>query len=369
MATLSSALGDAVRQHRLTHNPARPAVLPRPPTAERRIWTAEEATRFLRYCHHTDPLIADVCELLIGTGMRKGEALALHWHDVHLNEGVLYVRYTLSAINNARLVITSPKTRSSKNWVAISPRVAAALTRRAADAPQSALVDRSDDPFTGLVFCRPDGRPLRPQTVLDRFRRRAKEAGIPCITLHDLRHLAATLSITAGTPLTVVSKTLRHSTLSTTANLYSHLTQQAAHDAVDAIDTALAQADPTADSHPHWPAWLRPHRDHPNGHRACLTLPYAPPHPKARMRPPCDRHAAQHEEGRFPISGKTASDLRKRWSGRQYLNLRPLAPPSGAATLRDEPYHSVAEYSGSYTAVPSPSDRLGQHRADSAPAD
>ncbi|WP_420719319.1 hypothetical protein [Streptomyces sp. RTd22] len=28
--------------------------------------------------------------------MRKGEALALHWHDVHLNEGVLYVRYTLS---------------------------------------------------------------------------------------------------------------------------------------------------------------------------------------------------------------------------------------------------------------------------------
>ncbi|WP_249025426.1 tyrosine-type recombinase/integrase [Streptomyces sparsogenes] len=274
LATLSSALGDAVRQHRITHNPARPAVLPRPAAAERRIWTAEEAARFLRYCHQADPLIADLCELLIGTGMRKGEALALHWHDVHLNEGVLYVRYTLSAINNARLVITSPKTRSSKDWVAISPRVAAALTRRAAEAPDSVLSHRSSDPFTGLVFCRPDSRPLRPQTVLDRFRRRAKEAGVPRITLHDLRHLAATLSITAGTPLTVVSKTLRHSTLSTTANLYSHLTQQAAHDAVDAIDTALTQADPTADSHPHWPAWLRPRPDHPNGHRARLTLPY-----------------------------------------------------------------------------------------------
>ncbi|MGA6160937.1 tyrosine-type recombinase/integrase [Stenotrophomonas sp. NPDC087984] len=275
LATLSSALGDAVRQHRLTHNPARPAVLPRPAAAERRIWTAEEAARFLRYCHQADPLIADLCELLIGTGMRKGEALALHWHDVHLDEGVLYVRYTLSAINNARLVITSPKTRSSKNWVAISPRVAAALTRRAAEAPDSVLFDRSSDPFTGLVFCRPDGRPLRPQTVLDRFRRRAKEAEVPRITLHDLRHLAATLSITAGTPLTVVSKTLRHSTLSTTANLYSHLTHQAAHDAVDAIDTALAQADPAAGSHPHWPAWLRPHRDHPNRPWTRLTLPHS----------------------------------------------------------------------------------------------
>ncbi|MEU7246465.1 site-specific integrase [Streptomyces sparsogenes] len=89
LATLSSALGDAVRQHRITHNPARPTVLPRPAAAERRIWTAEEAARFLRYCHQADPLIADLCELLIGTGMRKGEALALHWHDVHLNQGVL----------------------------------------------------------------------------------------------------------------------------------------------------------------------------------------------------------------------------------------------------------------------------------------
>ncbi|MET7906568.1 site-specific integrase [Streptomyces sp. NPDC005355] len=294
-ATLSSALGDAVRQHRLTHNPARPAVLPRPPAAERRIWTAEEAAHFLHYCHRADPLIADLCELLIGTGMRKGEALALHWHDVHLNEGVLYVRYTLSAINNARLVITSPKTRSSKNRVAISSRVAAALTRRAAEAPDSVLSDRSSDPFTGLVFCRPDGRPLRPQTVLDRFRRRAKEAGVPRITLHDLRHLAATLSITAGTPLTVVSKTLRHSTLSTTANLYSHLTQQAAHDAVDAIDTALAQADPAAGSHPRWPDWLRPRRDHPNTgtpHAALLR------HPDSQFtqrlhtsRRACDHHA------------------------------------------------------------------------------
>ncbi|WAP61114.1 hypothetical protein [Streptomyces sp. S465] len=47
--------------------------------------------------------------------MRKGEALGLHWADVHTDEQVLYVRYTLSAINNSRLVITPPKTRASKN--------------------------------------------------------------------------------------------------------------------------------------------------------------------------------------------------------------------------------------------------------------
>ncbi|WP_169317155.1 tyrosine-type recombinase/integrase [Actinacidiphila oryziradicis] len=55
---------------------------------------------------------------------------------------------------------------------------------------------------------------MRPQRVLDRFRHLSEEAGVPRITVHELRHLAATLTITVGVPLTVVSKMLRHSTLS-----------------------------------------------------------------------------------------------------------------------------------------------------------
>ncbi|MEU7510455.1 site-specific integrase [Streptomyces sp. NPDC042898] len=259
LATLSSALGDAVRQHRLPHNPASPPVLRRPPSPERRIWTAEEAARFLTHCHRADPEMADLFEVLIGTGMRKGEALGLHWNDVHLDQGVLYIRCTLSAVDNNRLVITTPKTRSSRGWVAISPRVAVALRRRARSAPPP----RGDpnDPFTGLVFCRPDGRPLGPHLVLDRLQRLSEEAGVPRVAVHDLRHLAATITISAGVPLTVVSKTLRHSTLSTTANLYSHLTQQAAHQAVDTIDRTLTTAGQTT-VHPPRPAWLRPPRDH-----------------------------------------------------------------------------------------------------------
>ncbi|MFG2714246.1 tyrosine-type recombinase/integrase [Streptomyces goshikiensis] len=84
--------------------------LHRPPSPERRIRTAEEAARFLAHCHHADPERADLFEFLIGTGLRKGEALGLHWHDVHLTEGVFYVRCTLSAIDNNHLAITTPKT-------------------------------------------------------------------------------------------------------------------------------------------------------------------------------------------------------------------------------------------------------------------
>ncbi|MFI9237649.1 tyrosine-type recombinase/integrase [Streptomyces sp. NPDC053079] len=239
LTTLSSALGEAVRHHRLDHNPARPTIIPRPAAAERHIWTVDEAVAFLRYCHTADPLMADLVEVLIGTGIRKGEALALGWDDVRLDKRVLYIHATLSAIDNNRLVITTPKTRSSRNWVAVSGRVATALHHRARDRRPSTMAGLEGD----FVFHRPDGRPLHPEYVLNRFHLLCRKAGVSRTTIHDLRHLSATISINAGVPLTVVSKTLRHSTLSTTANIYSHLTTQAAREAVDAIDKTLTQAD------------------------------------------------------------------------------------------------------------------------------
>ncbi|PPS73442.1 hypothetical protein BV882_15510 [Streptomyces sp. 46] len=289
LATLSSALGDAVRQHRLPRNPASPPVLRRPPSPERRIWTAEEAARFLVYCHRADPEMADLFEFLIGTGLRKGEALGLHWDDVHLTEGVLYVCCTLSAIDNNHLVITTPKTRSSRGWVAISPRVATALRHRAQTTPRTR--GDSDDPFAGLVFCRPDGRPIGPHHVLDRLRRLSAEAGVPRITVHDLRHLAATITVTAGVPLTVAPKTLRPSTLSTTANIYSHLTQQAAREAVDAIDHTLTGAE-KASHETGRTRWLRPPRDHIHRLREAvrrLRSPAPPPFSATANRPQTGR--------------------------------------------------------------------------------
>ncbi|MCZ4102451.1 tyrosine-type recombinase/integrase [Streptomyces sp. H39-C1] len=295
LATLSSALGEAVRHQRLTHNPARPTLIPRPAAAERTIWTVPQAIRFLDFCRHADPPMADLVEVLIGTGIRKGEALGLHWNDVHPSQDVLYIRYTLSAVDNNQLVLTAPKTRTSKTWVAISPRVAGALQRRAHDKPPS-----SENAFRGgLVFHQPDGRPLHPGYVLNHFHDLSRQAHVPRTTLHDLRHLAATISITAGVPLTVVSKTLRHSTLSTTANIYSHLTAQAAHDAVDSIDHTLTASDRTTNRNRR-KLRPRPQPDHnPRAHNRMNILKTAPPRADCthevragrRGTPHCDHHA------------------------------------------------------------------------------
>ncbi|MGW6404627.1 tyrosine-type recombinase/integrase [Streptomyces sp. NPDC055134] len=318
LATLSSALGDAVRQHCLPHNPASPPVVRRPPSPERRSWTPEQAAHFLAYCHRADPAMADLFEVLIGTGMRTGEALGLHWNDVHLSEAVLYVRSTLSAIDNNHLVLTTPKTRSSRNWVAISPRVATALHHRAPTAPQP----RSNpaNPFTGLVFCQLNGQPLRPHLVRDRLHRLSDEAGVPRITIHDLRHLAATITITitAGVPLTVVSKTLRHSTLSTTANLYSHLTQQAAR---EAVDRTLTQAETTS---------LRPNRP---------TLPRPHPQPPRSLPPAAQACPARLQHRREPAAPKACdhtATTTPRNTRKAALSITRERPPTCDNTSRDD---------------------------------
>ncbi|MEU6970975.1 site-specific integrase [Kitasatospora aureofaciens] len=259
MSTLSSALSDAVTGERLPRNPAKPPLISRPAAAERHLWTEEQAARFLRFTHLVDPLYADLAELMIGTGMRKGETLALRWDDVHLPERTLFIRATLSAIDNNQLLLTAPKPKGSRAWVALSDRVVNALDERT-----GSRVFGQITPAGGYVFHR-HGRPLHPKTVLDRFHLLCDKAGVPRIALHDLRHLAASFALAAGTPLPVVSKTLRHRTLSTTANIYAELTHLAARAAVDAISWTLNIADrailgqPACRAHRPWHQNPRPH--------------------------------------------------------------------------------------------------------------
>ncbi|MFJ1706793.1 tyrosine-type recombinase/integrase [Kitasatospora sp. NPDC088346] len=241
-ATLSSALNTAVRTRRLADNPARYAIMSRPAAPERICWTPPQAAAFLRHNHDTyGDQLADAFEVLLGTGMRRGELLGLHWPEVYLAERLLLVRWNLTAVDNNHLHLCHPKTKASRNWVSLSARVVAALERRAT--PARALLPE-DAPLEGLVFCQPDGAPLRPQQLLVTLRRRSAEIGLPRIGVHDLRHTAASIMISSEVPLAVVSKTLRHSTLSTTVNIYGHLLPHAARDAVTALCQALDDASP-----------------------------------------------------------------------------------------------------------------------------
>lgn len=144
---LSSALGAAVRTRLIADNPCRHALIPRPAAGERICWNPSQAAAFLRHnhTHYADPL-ADLFEVLLCTSMRRGEALGLHWTDVHLTEKVLLVRWNLTAVDNNQLYLGRPKTKASRSWVSLSPRAIAALNRQqrlaGACLPEGAALER-----------------------------------------------------------------------------------------------------------------------------------------------------------------------------------------------------------------------------------
>jgi integrase len=264
-AVLSSALSDAVKRRRLTHNVAQHVALPPVHTAERVPWTAAQAVAFLDYAHRADDPLTDLFEVIIGTGLRRGEALALRWPDVDPSVRALFIHPTRGTLSDVggRLMFTAPKTKGSAAGVGLSARVVAAFERQRsrqalARAEWAECYENHD-----LVFARVNGAPLRPDWVLDRFHELTEQAGLPRVRLHDLRHLAATLMLTAGVPLALASKVLRHATSGITVDLYGHLTAEAALAAADSLGTVLdaAAAELTAERATRAATALRP-QDH-----------------------------------------------------------------------------------------------------------
>jgi integrase len=185
ISTLSSAVNDAVRHRRLSDNAARFTDIPQPSRTEMTCWSTAQTIAFLRFCRTVASPLTELYELMICTGMRKGEVLGLHWSDVALDEQMLFVRHTLVSVNNARLMFNDPKSRGSRAWVALSPRAIDVPQRqRDRQRRQRSGSTRYDD--LDLVFCRPDGQPLRPDYVLRHFRSLVADAGLPSMRVPDL---------------------------------------------------------------------------------------------------------------------------------------------------------------------------------------
>jgi integrase len=108
----------AVRDGLVRRNVAAAVKRPTLKRNEARYLTAVEVGRLLEAARgdRLQPLIM----LMLGTGLRRGEALALHWRDVDLAAGHVRVRWTLSRVDRA-LVFDEPKTERSRRFVSCPP--------------------------------------------------------------------------------------------------------------------------------------------------------------------------------------------------------------------------------------------------------
>ena len=155
---------------------------------------------------------------MLATGLRRGEALALHWSDVDLDAGLLRVRWTLSRTSQG-LQLDEPKTDKSRRTVPL-PRSAIETLRahrtRQLEEQRTAAGAWQEH---GLVFTTEIGTPLEPHNMLQRFELLAQRAGLRGVTLHTLRHSAASFLLASGTHTKVVQEHLDHSSYAITADI------------------------------------------------------------------------------------------------------------------------------------------------------
>jgi integrase len=208
-----------VQWGRLARNVAASANPPRVPHPDTPAWTAEEVGRFLAHVS-TDRLLA-AWVTLATTGLRRGELLAVRWSDVDLEAARLEVRRALVLVAGEP-IFTEPKTKRGRRSVPLSPETVAALREHRIRQVEERLASGPAWHDNGLVFCREDGTLVRPERLADAFKRHVRDARLPQLTLHGLRHSFATLALRVGIHPKVVSEVLGHANISITLDRYSH---------------------------------------------------------------------------------------------------------------------------------------------------
>jgi len=176
--------------------------------------------------------------LLAETGLRRGEALALHWADIDFEKKTLWVRGTLARTDKG-LYVTSPKTQASVRQIHL-PAHLIELLKSHLLAQSNEIVQAGNKYLQkGFVFATRTGEPVDPRNLQRSVQIACKKAGLPVVSPHTLRHSAATTMLEAGIPIHVVSRQLGHSNISITVDIYGHVSDNGAKEAMETLGRLL----------------------------------------------------------------------------------------------------------------------------------
>jgi integrase len=230
---LNGLMKYAIRDGRLGRNPCEGVHLPRVTRKARGYLTHEQVRDLALGC---GPEYADVVLFLAYTGLRWGEMAALKVGRVDMLRRRIDVSEAVSS-PRGQLVWSTPKSHASRS-VPFPSFLAASIAKR--------CEGRTRDE---LLFVGPDGGVLRSGN----FRRRQfavaaeacreRDPEFPQLTIHDLRHTAASLAISAGANVKAVQRMLGHASAAMTLDVYADLFDDDLESVATALDAGAAAAD------------------------------------------------------------------------------------------------------------------------------
>ena len=235
---LHKALADAVRMQVLTRNVTDAVLLPKVPKRVVEAPTVADAHAVLAAVAGTR--VEAETTFAVYSGVRQGELLALRWSAVDLEAATATVYRSVRRVPRVGLVVRTPKTASGIRTIPLVHEVVAMLRRHRVQQAERRLKLGPAWQDHDLLFPNAVGSPQDPRNVLRRFHRVLARAGLPRMRWHDLRHWTASLMISAGVPLSVVSDVLGHAGIQVTKDFYGHIEFEAKRDAVERLGSVLA---------------------------------------------------------------------------------------------------------------------------------
>lgn len=235
---LHAALEDALKLGVVHRNVVHLVDPPRRVKREMAVYTEAQARHLLNVI--AGDRLEALCVLVLATGMREGELLSLRWGDVDLERNMLTVWATLQRRTRQGLVREQAKTGHSRRTIALSEAVVGALRHHRERQVRERLQLGDVWAESNLVFPNTIGRPMD-ATNLRRYwwYPLLKRAGLPRIRFHDMRHTAATLLLSRGVNVKVVSEMLGHASVSVTLSLYAHVLPHMQQHAVETMETII----------------------------------------------------------------------------------------------------------------------------------
>ena len=185
--------------------------------------TAEDAQKMLDAFR--DEELGPIVYVTLYYGLRKSEALGLRWQAVDFEANTITINHTV--VSNGHIVRKdSTKSYCSNRTFQLLPDVKDVLLK---------LKDQQENYKTRLgsgyhnndyIFKNPNGIPYRPDSLTRSFERALKRHGLPQMRYHDLRHSTASILVDKGWDINDIKEWLGHSDISTTANIYAHISHR-----------------------------------------------------------------------------------------------------------------------------------------------
>lgn len=234
---LTKMLNYAVMIDIIPSNPMKKVIKPRITEHHKEFtnyYSKSELTQFLEACRETKrPKIYTAFRVLSYSGMRIGELLALKWSDIDFENNTININKTLTATRH-NFKIGSPKTPNSYRTLSMDAKTMQVLKNWRFQQRRD-LFKLGFNPFNQdqFVFSNSKNSFLNEVTVRGWNIAVCKKNHLRCITLHGFRHTHASLLFQAHTPMEDVKERLGHSSITTTMNVYTHVTKTQKTEAIN----------------------------------------------------------------------------------------------------------------------------------------